>query len=200
MRMLGVDPGSASPSGAIYQALAGANGSIIHAFDVPMTGERGESSWRVDVMGFVDVIQTWGVTHATMERVWAMPSREDEATGVRRGMGVSSAFNFGVAFGDLRTTVRLCGFEPTFVVPTVWKKCFGLFGPGKEQSRQLALELFPQAAQFLPRKKDEGRAEAMLIARWGVMNAEGRFASVGKTRAAAKPPAALPGIDDEIEE
>ena len=168
LRMLGIDPGSASPSGAVYQALQGSRGNIIHAFDVPMTGEKGESDWRVDVMALVDIIQTWGISHATIEKVWAMPSRPDDVTGERRGMGVASAFKFGVAFGDLRTTVRCCGFEPRFVVPTKWKKFYGLKGPDKEDSRQLALELFPQAAQWLERKKDEGRAEAMLIARYGV--------------------------------
>ena len=162
--MAGFDPGSVSPSGAVFQALNGLKGNIIAVFDVPMTGE--DTKRRIDVLALVDVIQHWGVTHATIELVNAMPSIPD-AQGNRRGMGATSAFKFGAAFGDLRTTVRLCGFEPRFVVPRVWKKFYGLIGSDKEQSRLLAIELFPQIASDLARKKDEGRAESCLIARYG---------------------------------
>ena len=116
-----------------------------------------------------------------------------------RGMGVAGAFNFGVAFGDIRTTVRCCGIEPVFVVPQVWKKHYGIRGSNKEDSRHLALELFPDMAPLLARKKDEGRAEAMLIARYGAMVATGRIESVGKVRGEAKAVKAAKQID-EIED
>jgi crossover junction endodeoxyribonuclease RuvC len=167
-RFLGIDPGSVSPSGAVYQALNGTvgmnKGNVIAVFDVPMIDE--ENKRRINVLGLVDLIQSYGVTHCTIELVNAMPSIPD-AFGNRRGMGATSAFKFGAAFGDLRTTVRLCGFEPRFVVPRVWKKFYGLIGSDKEQSRMLAIELFPQIAGDLQRKKDEGRAESCLIARYG---------------------------------
>ena len=78
MRMLGIDPGSASPSGAVYQAVPEGKGGIVHAFDVPMTGTKGED-WRVDPLAFARVIETWGCRAATVERVWAMPSTERDA-------------------------------------------------------------------------------------------------------------------------
>ena len=130
-----------------------------------MIGEENER--RVDVLGFVQIIQDWGVTHAVIERVNAMPSIPDKETGQRRVMGTASMFRFATAYGDLRTTVRCCGLEPRFVMPAQWKKFYGLKGPDKEQSRHLALDLFPQMAHLLKRKLDEGRAEAMLIARFG---------------------------------
>jgi len=166
-RVAGFDPGSASPSGAVYQTVPGGKGNIVHVFDVPMTGERGETNWRIDVLKLVDVVQLWGVSHAVIELVNAMPSIPDPVTGERRGMGATSAFKFGAAFGDLRTTIRCCGFEPRFVVPQSWKKFYGLKGTNKEASRELAIELFPQIADKLARKKDEGRAESCLIARFG---------------------------------
>lgn len=169
-RMLGIDPGSASPSGAVYQVLNGAKGAIIHAFDIPMIGEENER--RVDVLAFVDLIQTWGISHATIERVNAMPSIPDEQTGLRRVMGTASMFRFAAAYGDLRTTIRCCGFEPRFVMPASWKRFYGLRGPDKEASRMLALELWPRMAELLKRKMDEGRAEAMLIARYGAKLAD----------------------------
>lgn len=184
-RLLGIDPGSASPSGAVYQT-AGSGGGIVHALSLTMRGERGTRHHGPDPLALVDVVQTWGVTHVVIEDVWAMPSIEDEKTGERRGMGAQSSWNFGAACGDIRSTIRCCGFEPMFVLPTAWKKAFGLRGATKEDSRQLAIELFPQAAHFLTLKKHEGIAEAMLIARYGAMMLTGRVESVGKVRGAAK--------------
>ncbi len=84
------------------------------------------------------------------------------------------------------------------MVPTVWKKAFGLVKTTKEDSRQLALELWPHLADDLARKKDEGRAEACLISRWGVMSVNGRFDSPGKVRSAKR--TAAVDVADEIEE
>jgi crossover junction endodeoxyribonuclease RuvC len=52
------------------------------------------------------------------------------------------------------------------VSPAVWKKHFKL-PADKEASRALALPLFPATAEHFARKKDHGRAEAALIARYG---------------------------------
>ena len=165
MRMLGIDPASTNASGAVYQALNTGRGAIVAVFDVPVVGE--DADRRIDVIGLVDLIQTWGVTHATIERVWAMPMHHDDATKEFRGMSSSTAFKFGFGCGSLQTTVRCCGIEPRMVVPQKWKKFFNLKGSDKEDSRQLALDLFPNMAEFLQLKKNHGRAEAMLLARYG---------------------------------
>ena len=44
----------------------------------------------------------------------------------------------------------------------------GLWRQGKEGSLALARQLFPQAEPLLRRKKDHGRAEAILIAAWAL--------------------------------
>jgi hypothetical protein len=50
-----------------------------------------------------------------------------------------------------------------------WKRSLGLSKTGKEGSLALARQLFPQAAdKYLKRKKDHGRAEALLIAAWAL--------------------------------
>ena len=50
-----------------------------------------------------------------------------------------------------------------------WKSAMGLRRTGKEGSLALAKQIFPQAAQvFLKRKKDHGRAEALLLAAWAL--------------------------------
>jgi hypothetical protein len=50
-----------------------------------------------------------------------------------------------------------------------WKRSLGLTKAGKEGSLALARQIFPQAADlYLMRKKDHGRAEALLIAAWAL--------------------------------
>jgi hypothetical protein len=48
-----------------------------------------------------------------------------------------------------------------------WKKANGLVKKPKSASRGLAMELWPDAAPLFKRVKDDGRAEACLIARAG---------------------------------
>ena len=53
------------------------------------------------------------------------------------------------------------------VAPQRWKRALGLpRGATKGQSIVLAQQLFPELADQLQRKRDDGRAEALLIAEW----------------------------------
>jgi hypothetical protein len=59
-------------------------------------------------------------------------------------------------------------FRPVqFVAPTVWKRHFHL-GREKEESRAKALQLFPAQAADFARKRDHDRAEACLLAAYGL--------------------------------
>lgn len=63
------------------------------------------------------------------------------------------------------------GIRTLLVPPQVWKRHYRLVRKdrdGKEDSRQLALQLFPNAAPSLARKKDHDRAEALLLANYGL--------------------------------
>lgn len=89
---------------------------------------------------------------AMIEQVSAMP-----------GQGVSSMFRFGQCLGAIEATVHGHGFEVHYVTPSKWKKHFGL-SSDKDTSRGLAKQRFPAQASFFDRKKDDGRAEAALLA------------------------------------
>lgn len=91
---------------------------------------------------------------AIVELVHAMPKQ-----------GVSSTFKFGSGFGALRGVLAALEVPTHFVPPTAWKKHFRL-GSDKEQARALALRLFPAVGDRFARKRDDGRAEAALIARY----------------------------------
>ena len=77
--------------------------------------------------------------------------------------GVSSTFKFGVAYGSAISILQR--FNSTFhaVPPRVWKRAMVLDND-KDKSLALARELWPTAP--LARKKDNGRAEALLMAEW----------------------------------
>lgn len=144
---------------------------ISDAIDLPLMPDGSKS--QIDELALADWLRTVRATHAFVENVRAMPSVSSEGS-VRRSMGAAGAFRFGLAAGQIRTTLRMMGITPEFVEPSSWKRHFRLSGPDKEQSRQLALELWPLSAYLLRRKRDHNRAEAMLLAKYGARPAIGR--------------------------
>jgi crossover junction endodeoxyribonuclease RuvC len=73
-----------------------------------------------------------------------------------------SLFKFGMAYGAAISICERLGDWRT-VTPQVWKKALGL-SKEKSESLDLARQLWPSAP--LSRVKDNGRAEALLIAEW----------------------------------
>src|SRR5262249_28140584 len=125
-----------------------ATGSIAH---MPMIGVG--PGQRVDVLQIRDWILEHKPDHALIERAGSMPRQ-----------GLSSTFKFGRTAGAVEAAVVLCGIPWALIEPARWKKFHGLRGSDKEHSRQRALQLVPSAHSFLSRKRDHGRAEALLIA------------------------------------
>ena len=78
--------------------------------------------------------------------------------------GVSSSFNFGMSYGIALGVVGALKIPVVHVSPGKWKKYFGLTAD-KEQSRKLAIDKWPGCEHFR-RKKDNGRAEALLLAEY----------------------------------
>ena len=76
-----------------------------------------------------------------------------------------SNFQAGRGYGALEGAFIAQDIELNYVLPRVWKKTLGL-SPNKEQSREMANELWPDAGLF-NRKMDHNRAEACLVAHYG---------------------------------
>ncbi len=85
-------------------------------------------------------------------------------------MGATSAFRFGFACGQIRGCIQAYQIPMALVHPVSWKRHFGLKGPNKEQSRQLAMKLLPDCSAALKFKKSHNRAEAILLALYGAKN------------------------------
>ena len=88
-----------------------------------------------------------------IEQVSAMP-----------GQGVTSMFNFGQSYGILKGMCSAMQLPMYFVRPAKWKKYFNLINSEKDASRTKAIEIFPYFSAQLSRKKDNNKADAILIA------------------------------------
>ena len=96
------------------------------------------------------------VTVAFLEKVNAMA-----------GQGVSSVFSFGRSAGIIEGVLAAYDIPATLVTPKAWQKAMGVRN-GKDGSRERAMQLFPASAEMFQRKKDDGRSDAALIAKYGV--------------------------------
>jgi hypothetical protein len=183
MIVVGIDPGN--KGGLVKVAVeAGTAPQLVDAIDVPVIGTGAKE--RVDVAAIGAWISQHDVQHAFIERAQAMPKQ-----------GSSSGFKYGRSVGAIEAAIALSGIPVTIVEPSVWKRFWRLPGKDKESSRQKALQLFPAAHPALARKKDHGRAEAMLIALYGIQTSRSIAAQPGSNTKPAQqliPPAPQGGV------
>lgn len=141
--ILGIDPGASGALSFYFPSRP----ELIAAEDVPLV------AGDIDGAQLARRIVQMAPTMAVIERVGAMPKQ-----------GVSSTFKFGTAYGVVLGVVAALAVPTHLVTPAVWKKHFRL-DADKEKARALAIRFWPASRHF-ERKKDHGRAEAALIARW----------------------------------
>lgn len=83
--------------------------------------------------------------------------------------GVVSAFRFGYNAGILMGVCKSLELNVLRIKPSVWKPALGLTRH-KNDSINLARETFPDYMKYFKRQKDDGRAEAALIAHFAREN------------------------------
>ncbi len=155
---LGIDPGL---DGAL--AVISAKGKFVDAWDAPTTTvKRGRKNKRVYMpASMVSLVRylatTYDIAAVGFEFVHAMP-----------GQGVSSMFSMGQGVGIWEGIIAALGLPLEYVTPQQWKKLLMRAGTGDDKQASIvrAMALFPSAADWLKRKKDDGRADAMLIAEY----------------------------------
>lgn len=148
MVVWGIDPGL---NGALV--CFDVNDGVLDIHDMPIMEVRGKKS--VSPQLIANILKD---NHGPVciERVGAMP-----------GQGVSSMFNFGKSYGVLLGVAAGLDMPITTVPPTTWQRALKV-PPGKDGSRDRACQLLPAYAQYFSRKKDDGRADAALIAYYAV--------------------------------
>lgn len=153
MIVLGVDPGL---SGAL--ALLDTDTGIFDIIDMPVhrLARNGKAKNELALYDLAAWITT-KPDAAYVERVGSMP-----------GQGVSSCFSFGKSTGAVLGIIAARQIPITEVAPVTWKRALGISsGAGKDASRALISRLYPKQAALFSRVKDDGRADAALIALWG---------------------------------
>jgi crossover junction endodeoxyribonuclease RuvC len=149
---IGIDPGL---SGAL--AVLAPDGTLEALWDTPtltLRTSRGTKQEH-DIPGLVALLEPYSgpQSHVFIEEAQSMPQQ-----------GVRSMFTCGLGMGLWLGVLAALRMPYTRVRPQIWKRALGL-GKDKEASRLRAMQLFPSAE--LRRKKDHGRAEALLLARYG---------------------------------
>lgn len=146
-RTIGIDPGRTGAIALLH------NHELVQLVDLPATANG------IDMLTLRSYLaEMWGPEGAppatiVIEELPFMPNQYGQFTKARD-------------LGRVEGVASLYDPTPIAVRPQTWKKHHGLIKQSKDASRELALELWPNAAPLLARKADVDRAEAALIARW----------------------------------
>lgn len=158
MLTLGIDPGL-SGAIAIIETERGNNARAIALWDMPTETEarsNGKTRRRVSAPELLTLL--WSLERApdcvALEYVSASP-----------GMGSVSAFSFGHGVGIVTGCIHAIFPHARIITPAPsrWKPAMRL-SRDKTASRELASALVPDHAHMFARVKDDGRAEAALLA------------------------------------
>jgi crossover junction endodeoxyribonuclease RuvC len=152
---IGIDPGF---TGAV--AFLWPDKNKIEVFDMP-TYKNTKGKTELNLYELHDILtpETDEPHTCMIEQVAAM-----------RGQGVSSMFRFGQSYGATQMAVAAHKIPMQFVTPAKWKAYFGL-SRDKGVSRSIASQRFPKIADMFSRQKDDGRAEAALLALYAKVTA-----------------------------
>tara|TARA_R100001086_G_scaffold247537_1_gene182035 strand:+ start:1516 stop:1965 length:450 start_codon:yes stop_codon:yes gene_type:complete len=138
----GIDPGKTGAIAMLYED----GGLFIE--DMPILGKT------INGAVVADILRDFPADHIFIEATNSF------------GMGRQSAYNFGQGVGVIKGVIAVLNIPHSIVSPARWKNDFGL-GRDKSAARAAATRLFPRSADMFKLKKNDGRAEAALIALWG---------------------------------
>jgi crossover junction endodeoxyribonuclease RuvC len=112
---------------------------------------------ELDLASLRQLLLSNPIDHVVIEKVASRPQQ-----------GVSSTFKFGFSAGSIYGLLVGLQLPVSYLLPQQWQRAVGV-GPTPDAGRRRAGELYPAAAEYLIHKKDAGRADAILIARAGLM-------------------------------
>lgn len=149
--ILGIDCG-------LSGALAIYGGGAVSVFDMPTFElKRGKTKrHELDGQGLLRIIVNCAADHVFIEQAQAMPKQSSYATGI-----------FFQAYGMVLGIVIASNLPYTVVHPATWKRSLGVPAE-KDGARARASQLIPLGSSQWPLKKHDGRAEAALLALYGL--------------------------------
>lgn len=117
---------------------------------------NGKKRKFLGVTSIVELLDDYSPKMIYIEKQQAMPSQ-----------GVVSTFRTGFGYGIYLGLIVACGYRYQEVRPQTWKKDLGVTSD-KDQARQRATELMPDASVCWEKRSQDGIAESALIAYWGM--------------------------------
>lgn len=158
MIYIGIDPGLSGAVATITEIAGGYRASV---YDTPVL--QVENKRKYNTVGMAELLaRAYGQHHTNeilviLENVHSMPKQ-----------GVASSFSFGEGLGIWKGIIAAYGLPLEMPSPQRWKKeIMADQGKEKDAARYKAIQLFPEIAEQLKRVKDDGRAEALLMAEYG---------------------------------
>lgn len=149
MNVMGIDPGMTG-------AIAVIGDSRQEVYDMPVgsvqIGKTARNRIIPELLARL-IRDLMPVDVCYIEEVSSMPNQ-----------GISGAFAFGQSHGLVLGAVATTGTRIVRLRPQMWQRAI----KATKDPRVRALELYPSFAGELKRAKDEGRADAILIARAGI--------------------------------
>ena len=157
MIVIGIDPGLDGAIAAVAADSLTTGTYLVEDMPTVLLGKTGRRMVAVQVLAdlFWRLVDAGAERpHVVIENVHAMPRQ-----------GVASMFSMGRTLGAIEGVAGALKSPIHYVEPRAWKRYYNI-GSDKEESRAVALQRFPGLAAALARKKDHGRAEALLITRY----------------------------------
>jgi crossover junction endodeoxyribonuclease RuvC len=154
MSVLGVDIGSA---GAL--ALVSDAGELVEVADIPILADGPNGRPTICAPLLSNVIRRWSPGEAFVEHVGTLPTD-----------GRVGAFAFGRARGVLEGVLGALAVSTKWLTVPTWRRAVGLPATAsKDAARSEAIRRWPANAELFARIRDDGRAEAALIAVAGIL-------------------------------
>jgi len=147
-RILGIDPGLSG--GLALLTLT----DTLWAAPMPVVELR--SKGEINLAALAGILDHWQPTHAWIEQQQAMPRQ-----------GVTSSFRCGQNYGILLGFLAGRLLPVSIVRPAAWKRAMGV-PADKAAAVAIATRKFPASSHLWCRKRDDGIAEAALIAAYGM--------------------------------
>lgn len=146
---MGIDPGVTGAIAVIH------GGHLKAVYDMPINDSRADGAEVAAILN--DIAVASDIASVFIEDTQPMPKN-----------GSIASFKLGYNTGVIVGVVQGLSYPLRRVRPVIWKRESGLIGKDKTASRGLATELYPSHAADFRLAKHDGRAEAALIARWGL--------------------------------
>jgi crossover junction endodeoxyribonuclease RuvC len=151
--VVGIDIGS---RGGL--ALLSAAGELLDVQDMPVLLDGPAGRPAVNAPLLAEILRIWHPAKAYVEFVGARP-----------GEGPTGAFAFGRSRGVVEGTLAPFSISITWLTAPTWKRAVGLTLASKDAVRAEAIRRWPSRAELFARPRDDGRAQAALIAVAGIL-------------------------------